>query len=118
MLAVGVAGLVLIADRATKSFAASWRSPGKAGLEHNRALLLLWLAALAGIAIAGASGRVFQPAAAQMGLGAALAGAASNFYDRIRWGGVIDFIDVHWWPSFNLADVAITLGAGCALWFM
>lgn len=44
-----------------------------------------------------------------------LGGAIGNLIDRIRFGYVIDFIDVHvssWhWPAFNLADSAITLGA-------
>ena len=42
------------------------------------------------------------------------AGAIGNLVDRIRWGHVIDFLDVHWgvyhWPAFNVADSAITLG--------
>ncbi|MFQ5743250.1 MAG: signal peptidase II [Acidobacteriota bacterium] len=47
--------------------------------------------------------------------GAILGGALGNLVDRLRLGYVIDFVDVHWgpyhWPSFNLADTAITLGA-------
>jgi signal peptidase II len=30
--------------------------------------------------------------------------------DRLRAGAVTDFIDLPWWPAFNLADAAITLG--------
>ncbi len=38
-------------------------------------------------------------------------GATSNLVDRVRLGGVIDFIEVHGWPTdFNLADAAIRLG--------
>ena len=45
-----------------------------------------------------------------------LGGALGNLYDRIALGHVIDFILVHWqqrwyFPAFNLADSAITLGA-------
>lgn len=44
-----------------------------------------------------------------------LAGAIGNVIDRIRYGHVVDFIDVHWagwhFPAFNIADAAITLGA-------
>ena len=44
-----------------------------------------------------------------------LGGALGNVIDRIRLGYVIDFIDVyyrHWhWPTFNVADSAITVGA-------
>jgi len=31
---------------------------------------------------------------------------------------VIDFLDLGWWPVFNLADVAITIGVTMALWFL
>ena len=44
-----------------------------------------------------------------------VAGALGNVIDRVRYGHVVDFIDVHWrgwhWPAFNIADSAITLGA-------
>lgn len=44
-----------------------------------------------------------------------LGGALGNLYDRIVLGHVVDFIVVHYqdnyWPAFNLADSAITLGA-------
>lgn len=43
-------------------------------------------------------------------------GALGNGIDRIIYGRVVDFIDLHaggWhWPAFNLADMAITTGAG------
>jgi signal peptidase II len=38
-------------------------------------------------------------------------GAAGNLIDRVRLGHVVDYLDVHIWPVFNLADVAIVLGA-------
>lgn len=38
-------------------------------------------------------------------------GAVGNLIDRVRIGAVTDFIDPPLWPTFNLADVAITLGA-------
>ena len=45
-------------------------------------------------------------------------GAIGNAIDRLRFGRVVDFIDFHigaWhWPAFNVADTAITIGAG--LW--
>ncbi|MHB8908941.1 MAG: signal peptidase II [Syntrophales bacterium] len=44
-----------------------------------------------------------------------LAGAGGNLIDRIRFGEVVDFLDVyvgtHHWPAFNVADAAITTGA-------
>ncbi|MCX6765412.1 MAG: signal peptidase II [Candidatus Moranbacteria bacterium] len=39
-----------------------------------------------------------------------LAGATSNIIDRIMFGCVIDFIDLKFWPAFNLADSFIVLG--------
>ncbi|MBS2038192.1 signal peptidase II [bacterium] len=39
-----------------------------------------------------------------------LGGAIGNLIDRGCYGYVIDFIDFHWWPVFNLADSAITVG--------
>jgi signal peptidase II len=38
-------------------------------------------------------------------------GSISNLIDRFRFGCVVDFIDLHFWPIFNLADVFICLGA-------
>jgi signal peptidase II len=50
----------------------------------------------------------------QVGLSLILAGALGNLYDRLNYGYVIDFIDVYFrnyrWPSFNVADSAITTG--------
>jgi signal peptidase II len=44
-----------------------------------------------------------------------LGGALGNLVDRVIFGYVIDFIDVHYrhwhWPAFNIADSAITIGA-------
>ncbi|MDQ1283804.1 MAG: signal peptidase [Patescibacteria group bacterium] len=37
-------------------------------------------------------------------------GAISNIIDRVLYGCVIDFIDLHFWPVFNLADAFITIG--------
>lgn len=51
------------------------------------------------------------------GLALVLGGALGNLYDRVVLGHVVDFILVHWqdrwfFPAFNLADSAITVGAG------
>ncbi len=37
-------------------------------------------------------------------------GAAGNLIDRLRLSYVIDFFDLHWWPIFNIADMAIVIG--------
>ena len=48
------------------------------------------------------------------------AGALGNLLDRIRRGAVVDFIDVHagihHWPTFNVADSCITIGAVLVVW--
>lgn len=57
-----------------------------------------------------------QPAERLTGFGLALVigGAVGNIIDRIWLGKVVDFLQWHWedwyWPSFNVADSAITLG--------
>lgn len=55
-----------------------------------------------------------------------LGGAVGNVIDRVLHGYVVDFLDFHWdwltpvfagghFPAFNVADAAITLGAGCLI---
>lgn len=49
------------------------------------------------------------------------AGILGNLFDRLQYGYVIDFIDLHWresyhFPCFNVADIAISLAAGLLLW--
>ena len=48
-----------------------------------------------------------------------LGGAVGNVIDRLMHGYVVDFIQVHWhgwyFPAFNVADSAITIGAGCLI---
>lgn len=47
-------------------------------------------------------------------LGTVLGGGLGNAYDRVfrdLGGGVVDFIDLHVWPIFNVADMAIVTGA-------
>ncbi len=47
----------------------------------------------------------------QMMMGLVTGGALGNVIDRVRLGYVVDFIQVGWFPIFNLADSAITVGA-------
>ncbi len=54
------------------------------------------------------------------GLSLILGGAIGNLIDRINLGYVVDFIQVYYktwfWPTFNVADSAITLGAGLLIY--
>ena len=52
-------------------------------------------------------------------IGGILGGALGNLVCRLRYGEVIDFLDLHWgelhWPAFNVADSAITTGVAIVL---
>jgi len=54
-----------------------------------------------------------------LSLGLILGGALGNLWDRLTLGYVVDFISVHYgpyyFPAFNLADSAISVGAACML---
>lgn len=50
------------------------------------------------------------------GIGLLLGGAAGNLLDRVRLGGVVDFVDLGFWPVFNLADVGVVAGALLLAW--
>ena len=55
-----------------------------------------------------------QPALERAGFALVVGGALGNIIDRVRQGAVTDFLDLYWrdwhWPTFNVADIAITLG--------
>ncbi len=58
---------------------------------------------------------VFKMAfAKRFALTSILAGAVGNIYDRVLYGSVVDFLDLHYgtyhWPAFNVADISITFG--------
>lgn len=57
-------------------------------------------------------GRQLRSRMSAVGLALMAGGAVGNLLDRIRYGFVVDYIDVHVWPVFNLADAAIVAGAG------
>jgi signal peptidase II len=58
--------------------------------------------------------------ALRWGLPLVLGGAVGNLVDRVRLGSVVDFLQVyatiggqtHYWPTFNVADIAIVVGVG------
>jgi signal peptidase II len=82
-------------------------------------LSLLSLAALVGILVV-----LFRfpriSALQRWGLTLVWGGAAGNLIDRLRWGYVVDFLDLYLgtyhWPTFNIADSAITVGIVLVLW--
>ncbi|MFZ1042854.1 MAG: signal peptidase II [Anaerolineales bacterium] len=82
---------------------------------HSIVLLLLFAIITLSLVLLIQFGLAFQNLYAQIALGGALGGAASNLLDRFWRGAIVDFIDVGFWPVFNLADVAICVGALVAL---
>jgi signal peptidase II len=66
-------------------------------------LVILWL--LLVFARSGARHPVMP-----VGLGLVIGGSLSNLADRVRLGHVTDFLDVDYWPAFNLADTFIVVG--------
>jgi signal peptidase II len=125
-----VASMSVLADWATKAFATIGldEGPTEIGeiitlrLSHNSGvafgmgdalpgpLIIVFTAAVTGaLTIAALRGTFGSGIAAGLILG----GAVANLGDRMIAGSVVDFLDVGWWPSFNLADVFLCVG--CAL---
>lgn len=127
-LAVGVVGADQAAKRRVVARLAVGQAlavAGPARLRHvvNRrgglvALGLPWAwalwAAVGVIALWAVSGPRPGPAAVAA-VGLVLGGGAGNLLDRSTRGGVVDFIAVGRWPTFNLADAAIVTGTGLAV---
>ena len=123
-------GVVVAIDQSTKALASSLIDPGDRvevlpflafqnvrnkgvafglGGDISAVLIGVTIVCLVGLlvflAARGGSGwLVWLPAALLLG------GALGNLADRVREGAVIDFIDLPLWPTFNLADLAITAG--------
>jgi signal peptidase II len=131
----GAAALVVLADQLTKTWAE--------GRVSNRSIDVFWtlrfrLALNPGVAFSVGRGSTGFVTAVALGvllvvgivawrssgqmlgvaLGLIMGGAAGNVADRLfrgNGGQVIDFIDLRWWPVFNVADAAITCGVLLAL---
>jgi signal peptidase II len=83
-------------------------------------LVMIVIAALALVAIGAYATQLgFHERLARIGLAMILGGAFGNLIDRAVAGHVTDFVDVYWanWHfwAFNVADAAITCGAGLVL---
>lgn len=66
---------------------------------------------VAGLAIAAWHGQFGGP----VGAGLLVGGGTANLADRIVGGSVVDLFDLGWWPVFNLADVALTVGVALTM---
>ena len=128
LILVGVAAVVFVVDIASKVVAnAALRNryvdlPGPLDLRlaHNPGLAFsmgnnapIWLvltvtgAVACAIAVAAWRGHFASAIAA----GVVVGGAAANVADRAQAGTVVDMLYTGWWPTFNVADVAIVCGA-------
>jgi signal peptidase II len=132
---LAVVAAALIGDQATKHLVRSALQPG----ESTHVLGPLWIHRVQNSGIAfgffsSATGLVTLVTAIALGwmlvffarsgarhpvlpaaLGLLIGGSASNLVDRIRLGHVTDFLDLGWWPAFNLADSFIVIGVAILL---
>jgi signal peptidase II len=130
---VGVAAVVIALDQASKTWAlhhaqdpkhviwtlrlaVTFNSGTAFGLGQNSTSIIIGGVVILVVVLLGvgrsASRNATWPAVVAMGL--LLGGAMGNLADRLvrhHGGAVIDFIDLRWWPVFNLADASITVGA-------
>ena len=133
-LALGVAALVLLADQASKAVVTATLGPGgdrtaitvvpnlvhlfyventgaAFGVLQGGGAFLTPLAVLVVAVLAVAFRRLIAESPwLSLALGLQFGGAVGNIVDRIRHGYVVDFIHVPHWPTFNVADSAITVG--------
>jgi signal peptidase II len=102
-----------------------WENPGMAFSLMRTWHPQLRLALLSVAAVLAIAGALFVLAKRPMnrptvlGIGLVMGGAAGNLLDRLGDGFVTDFLYLHrgtfWWPAFNVADIAISIGAGLLL---
>jgi signal peptidase II len=135
-LLLGVAAAVLALDQLSKAWAVSALGDGhiidlvgslrlRLTMNYGSAFsiangrgALISLLALAVVAVLLATGRHARSRAMALALGLVVGGAFGNLVDRafregdgFLGGGVVDFVDLQWWPVFNVADAAIVIGA-------
>jgi signal peptidase II len=132
VVALGILAAVVALDQATKTWALHHLrddtvhvlgtlrlnltfNPGVAfglGGGSTSTIVLVGVVVLVLLAALGRAGVRTTVQAVAVGL--VLGGAVGNMTDRLvrhHGGAVIDFIDLQWWPVFNVADAAITTGA-------
>jgi signal peptidase II len=126
-----LAVLVFVADRVTKVIVSAsvplgteqqvlpfvWiansRNAGAAfGVAQQGALLLVFTIGSIAVAIGLVYYVARTPVSLAVGalLGLIMGGTVGNGYDRLVYRAVTDFVDVHFWPVFNVADSAISVG--------
>ncbi|MDP2719980.1 MAG: signal peptidase II [Dehalococcoidia bacterium] len=133
-----VAVAVILSDQVTKSWIGAHMVPGQSiperglvfityvrnsgaafGLAVNPNIIIVLAIVVAVTAAAFFyTQRAFQTGWFGFSLGLMLGGAVGNLIDRFRFGYVIDFIDVRFWPVFNIADSAISVGVGMLAFYL
>lgn len=133
-----VAGLILICDRVSKFLVMSRMEEGESipvissflyvtyvrnkgaafGFLQGKVILLSAISVLCLLFILTQWKQIMiKSVFVRWGVVVSLAGAVGNLIDRLRWGAVIDFIDVQIFPPiFNVADMAIVFGVGLLFW--
>jgi len=116
------------ADLGSKVAASTWLDDGPVRLGGGLTLRLVHnpgvafglgarLPAWALLAVTGLAASGVAWAAWRLAVGPVLAaellvgGAVANLLDRATGGTVVDMFDVGWWPTFNVADICISVGA-------
>ena len=125
------AAAVVVVDQLTKSLAVHYLKnapvelvgPVRLALTYNSGAAFslargltpeLVVVGVALIAVVVVVGRSASTTGAAVAVGLILGGAVGNLLDRLvrsNGGAVIDFIDLRWWPTFNVADSCIVCGA-------
>lgn len=82
-------------------------------MDSGRMVLIAINAALLGMLVQMARQPSFAPA--WFGIACIIGGASANLHDRVLLGHVRDFLRMGWWPTFNVADVALCVGVGLLL---
>jgi signal peptidase II len=85
------------------------------GVRSSTALVLLWSVAVTSSLLVLELDGSFGEGAALAGVAVALGGATGNLVDRLARGRIVDFIEIGFWPVFNVADAGIVAGIGLAL---
>lgn len=94
------------------------RNTGMAfGLGQGRSMVFLAVAlVVAVLLVAWAAAAPKRDRLLRTTLGLLVGGALGNAIDRVRFGNVVDFVDVRFFPIFNVADSAITIGVVLLAW--
>jgi signal peptidase II len=134
-LAATVAALVIALDQATKTWALQHLASGprhviwtlQLNLQFNTGMAfsqargstpVVTVVALALVSVLVVVVLRTKGTGSALLLGMIIGGALGNLVDRLvrhHSGAVIDFIDVRWWPVFNVADAAVSIGAVLAI---